>query len=73
MIVLGKSLLAAGLALLAMGAVILLAPSLGLPAPVKFPGDFAYKSPHLTLYFPITACFVISAILTALLYFIGRR
>ena len=52
---------------------ILLAPSLGLPVPVKFPGDFAYKSPHLTLYFPITTCFVISAILTALLYFIGRR
>lgn len=52
---------------------ILLAPSLGLPVPVKFPEDFAYKSPHLTLYFPITACLVISAILTALLYFIGRR
>lgn len=70
---LGKLLVVAGLALLALGAMILLAPRLGLPAPGKLPGDFVHKSPRFTLYFPFATCVAISAILTALLYFAGRR
>lgn len=73
MIALGKLLVAAGLALVVLGAMILVAPRLGLPAPGKLPGDFVYKGPHLTLYFPFTTCLAISAILTGLLYFFGRR
>lgn len=73
MIALGKLLVVAGLALLALGALILLAPRLGLPAPGKLPGDFVYKSPPFTLYFPLATCVAISAILTVLFYFAGRR
>lgn len=73
MIALGKLLVVAGLALLALGALMLLAPRLGLPVPGKLPGDLAYKSPRFTLYFPFATCLVISAILTALFYFAGRR
>ena len=70
---LGKLLVVAGLALLVLGAMILLAPRLGLPAPGKLPGDFVYKGPRFTLYFPLATCVAISAILTALFYFAGRR
>jgi len=70
---LGKLLVVAGLALLALGVLILLAPRLGLPAPGKLPGDFVYKSPRFTLYFPFATCIAISAILTALFYFARRR
>lgn len=70
---LGKLLVVAGLALLVLGATILLAPRLGLPAPGKLPGDFVYKGPRFTLYFPLATCLATSAILTALLYFAGRR
>lgn len=73
MMALGKLLVVAGLALLALGAMILLAPRLGLPAPGKLPGDFVYKSPRFTLYFPFATCVAVSAILTALFYFAGRR
>ena len=70
---LGKLLVVAGLAVLVLGATILLAPRLGLPAPGKLPGDFVYKGPRFTLYFPFATCLAISAILTALFYFAGRR
>ena len=73
MMTLGKLLVAAGLALLVLGAMILVAPRLGLPAPGKLPGDFVYEGPRFSLYFPFTTCLVISAILTALLYIFGRR
>ena len=73
MMALGKLLVVAGLALLVLGAMILLAPRLGLPAPGKLPVDFAYKSPRFTLYVPFATCVAISAILTALFYFVGRR
>ena len=70
---LGKLLVVAGLALLVLGAMILLAPRLGLTVPGKLPGDFVYKSPRFTLYFPCATCIAISAILTALFDFAGRR
>ena len=73
MMPLGKLLVAVGLALLVLGAMILVAPRMGLPAPGKLPGDFVYKSPRLTLAFPFATCLAISAILTVLLYFFGRR
>ncbi len=73
MIALGRLLIVAGLSLLAVGALILLAPRLGLPAPGRLPGDLIYKSPRLTLYLPFTTCLAISVILTALFYLLGRR
>lgn len=73
MMALGKLLVVAGLALLALGATILLAPRLGLPAPGKLPGDLVYKSPRFNLYFPFATCVAISAILTVLFYFARHR
>ena len=73
MIALGRLLIVAGLSLLVVGALILLAPRLGLPAPGRLPGDLIYKSPRLTLYLPFTTCLASSVILTALFYLLGRR
>lgn len=73
MMVPGKVLIFAGLALLVLGAMFLLGSRLGLPAPGRLPGDLVYKGPRFTLYLPVTTCLAISAILTALFYVLGRR
>ena len=73
MMALGRVLIVAGLSLLVLGALLLMAPRLGLPAPGRLPGDLIYKSPRWTLYLPFTTCLAISVILTALFYLLGRR
>lgn len=73
MMALGRLLVVAGLSLVVVGAMILLAPRLGLPAPGRLPGDLIYKSPRFTLHLPFATCVAISVIVTALFYLLGRR
>ncbi len=67
----GKALLALGLLLAVIGAVLLLAEHFGLPLG-RLPGDFAYKNKHVSVYFPLGTCIFISIVLSAVLYLFSR-
>jgi len=67
----GKVILGLGLALVAIGAVLMLAGRMGVPMG-RLPGDFVYRGKHATVYFPLVTCIVISVILTVILYAISR-
>jgi hypothetical protein len=63
----GKALVLIGLAIAALGALIML----GLPFG-RLPGDVVFRRGNFTLYFPIVTCVVLSVILT-LLFAVFRR
>jgi hypothetical protein len=63
----GKWLLLIGLAIAALGALIML----GLPF-FRLPGDVVVRRGHFTLYFPIVTSIVLSVILTLLLALFRR-
>jgi len=67
----GKLILGLGLALVVIGAVLMLAGRVGVPMG-RLPGDFVYRGKHATVYFPLVTCIVISVILTVILYAISR-
>jgi hypothetical protein len=67
---LGKGLIAAGLALVILGALAWLAPQ--LPLLGKLPGDIRIERPGFRLYLPIASCLALSAVLTLLLHLISR-
>ena len=71
MIQIGKLILGLGLALVVIGAVLMLAGRVGVPMG-RLPGDFVYRGKHATVYFPLVTCIVISVILTVILYVISR-
>ena len=63
----GKALLAMGLLLAAIGAVLMLAGRFGWPLG-RLPGDFAYRGKNVSFYFPLGTSIVISIVLSILLY-----
>ena len=66
----GKLLILLGVVLIVVGALLTFAgriPWLG-----KLPGDIYYKSDHMTFYFPLATCIVISVVLSALFYLFRR-
>lgn len=68
---LGKMLvLLGGLAIVA-GLLLMLAGRAHLPLG-RLPGDLVYRGKHTTFYFPLVTCIVVSVVLSAILYFIGR-
>ncbi|MGH9589925.1 MAG: DUF2905 domain-containing protein [Terracidiphilus sp.] len=67
----GKIILGLGLALVVIGAVLILAGRVGVPLG-RMPGDFVYRGKHAAVYFPFVTCIVISVILTVILYVISR-
>lgn len=68
---LGKALLALGLLLMLAGAGLILAARLGWPLG-RLPGDFAWKSKNVQVYFPLGTSILISIVLTLVLYLITR-
>ena len=67
---LGRSLILAGLVLVAAGLVVSFAgrvPWLG-----KLPGDFTYRSGGLTVYVPIATCLLLSLLFSLLSYLFRR-
>jgi hypothetical protein len=68
---LGKMLIGLGLLIAGIGAVLLLAGRAGLPLG-RLPGDFAYRGKHVSFYFPLGTCILISVVLSAILYLISR-
>lgn len=61
---LARLLIFAGLLLVAVGVVLLLAPK--IPWLGKLPGDFTWQRGNFTFYFPLGTCLLISIILTLL-------
>lgn len=70
----GRLLLAAGLVLSAIGALLLLAPRVpGLDRLGRLPGDFVVERGPVTIFFPLVSSIVISVLLTIVLNLILRR
>ncbi len=63
---LGRFLIIAGVVLVAVGVVLLLAPK--IPWLGRLPGDITYRRGNFTFYFPLGTCILISVILTLILY-----
>ena len=64
----GKWLLAAGLAMALLGAIVILLGRIGL---FKLPGDLEFGSRNWRIYVPIASCIIISIILTLILWLIN--
>jgi len=69
---LGRTLVALGLLLAALGAMI----SLGEKLPIRLgrlPGDIIIGGKHSVFYFPLVTCLLISAVLSLVLWLLNRR
>jgi len=66
----GKWLILFGAVLIGVGLLLTLAGK--LPWLGKLPGDIYYKSDHVTVYFPLATCVLISIVLS-LLFWLFRR
>ena len=69
---LGRLLIGAGLALVAIGVVVLIISRLNLPIG-RLPGDIVYRGKNTTVYFPWVTCLLISIILTLVMWLLNRR
>jgi len=67
---LGKMLIIFGLLLAAVG--VLLTVAGRIPWLGKLPGDIYYKGDHVTFYFPIVTCALVSIVLSLLFYLFRR-
>lgn len=69
---LGKILISAGAALVAVGIVFWLSPK--LPAWFgRLPGDIAIHRKNFSFYFPLATCLLLSIILSLILWIFGKR
>jgi hypothetical protein len=67
----GRMLVVVGVALVVIGGIVMLLGKTGL-ALGRLPGDFLYRGKNTTFYFPLASCIVISAVLSVVLFLIGR-
>lgn len=68
---LGKVLILFGVVLAVVGLLLVLFGRTHLPLG-RLPGDIVYRGKSSTFYFPIVTCIVLSAVLSLVLYVIGR-
>lgn len=64
-------LLVVGLAVAVVGVLLVAAGRWHLPIG-KLPGDFVYRGKNTTVYFPLGTSIVVSVVLSAVFYLIGR-
>lgn len=67
---LGRLLIIFGLILVGVGALFTVAGK--IPWLGKLPGDIYYRSDHVTFYFPLATCILVSVVLSLLLYLFRR-
>ena len=67
----GRTLIILGLAIFLVGLVTVAVAKLG-GGYRGFPGDIVYRKGNFSFFFPITTCLVLSAIVSFVLYFLGR-
>ena len=68
---LGRMLVFFGIALVAIGVVVMLFGRTGLPLG-RLPGDILYRGKNTTFYFPLATSIVLSVVLSVVLYVIGK-
>lgn len=68
---LGKALLAVGLVVAAIGALLLLAARYGVPLG-RLPGDLFYRGKNVSFYFPLGTSILLSIVLSLILFLISR-
>lgn len=66
---LGKVLVVVGLAVVALGIVLVVGGGLGLG---RLPGDFAWRKGNVRVYAPIATCLLLSLVLSLVLAFVNR-
>jgi len=66
----GKMLIIMGIILILIGIIMTAGPK--IPWVGKLPGDIIIKREHLSFYFPLTSCIIISVILTFLFYLLRK-
>jgi hypothetical protein len=67
----GKLLVVLGIALVAIGGVVLLLDRTGLPIG-RLPGDILYRGKNMTFYFPLATSILISMLLSIVLFLIAH-
>jgi hypothetical protein len=68
----GRMLIAAGIVLVIVGALVMLGERLPIPLG-RLPGDIVYRGKNTTFYFPVVTCIILSILLTLILSLFGRR
>ena len=71
---LGKLLVVAGIALVALGLLVMLGARFsffGLGGFGRLPGDVAYKGKNVSFYFPVVTCAILSVVLTLVMWLIS--
>lgn len=60
--------MAAGVALVALGVVVILGATFQVFRLGRLPGDVAYRGRHVSVYFPIVSCVILSIVLTLIFW-----
>ena len=68
----GKLLIAVGLLLVFLGLIVVFISRTSLPVG-RLPGDIVWRGKHTTIYFPIVTCLILSAVVSLVLWLLGRR
>jgi Protein of unknown function (DUF2905) len=68
----GRLLILAGLALLALGVLVIVLNRFNIPLG-RLPGDIVWRGKNSTVYFPWVTCLIISVVLTLLFWLFSRR
>jgi Protein of unknown function (DUF2905) len=71
MVEMGRMLVILGVALVVIGGIVMLLGRAGLPLG-RLPGDIVYRGRNTAFYFPLASCILISAVLSIVLFLIGR-
>lgn len=67
----GRLLVILGIALVTIGAIIMLLGRAGLPLG-RLPGDFVYRGKNTTFYFPLATSILLSVVLSLIAFVISR-
>ena len=67
----GRILILIGVAFILTGLLLSLLPK--IPGLGRFPGDILVHKGHFTFYFPVTTCLLLSLLLTAVSWLLGRK
>ena len=68
---LGKSIITIGAVLIIVGILMTMAGK--IPGVGKLPGDIFIKKENFSFYFPLTTCILLSVILSAIMFFMGKK
>jgi Protein of unknown function (DUF2905) len=71
MVEMGRMLLVLGVALIAIGGIVMLLGRTGLPLG-RLPGDIVYRGKDTTFYFPLATSIVLSILLSLILFLVSR-